>query len=227
RKRSPLAAIFGFARARPLTTIVALLLATAFAAGGMWLWPQSQGISHEAMASAAGSQQPSQAQEAPGTAEPAPPDPVPVSVPPIEEASEASKREPGPPPHSKGRGRRNRPARPAVPTATLVIDCQHNFKDGTLEIFMDDKRLATLSLRGDVRDLGVIEYAVGVVRRTITVPAGQHLFRVRARANRGDYQGEEQIGGAFSEDATRIMLIEFGRGSGIKVVDRKLTLSWK
>ncbi|MGH9790263.1 MAG: protein kinase domain-containing protein, partial [Candidatus Acidiferrales bacterium] len=147
RRRSPLAAIFGFARARPLITIAALLLATAFAAGGMWLWPQSQGISREAMASATGSQQPSQAQEAPGTAEPAPSDPVPVSVPPIEEAREASKREPGPPPHSKGRGRRNPPARPVVPTATLVIDCQHNFKDGTLEIFMDDKRLATLSLR--------------------------------------------------------------------------------
>ncbi|MGH9858898.1 MAG: hypothetical protein ACRD5F_02620, partial [Candidatus Acidiferrales bacterium] len=227
RKRSPLAATFGFARARPLTTIVALLLATAFAAGGMWLWPQAQGISSEAMASAASSQQPSQAQEAPGNVEPAPADLVPVSVPPIEEVREAPKREPGPPPHAKGRGRRNRPARPAAPTATLVIDCQHNFKDGTLEIFMDHKRLATLSLRGDVRDLGVIEYAVGVVRRTITVPVGQHVFRVRARANRGDYQGEEQIGGAFNEDATRIMLIEFGRGSGIKVFDRKLTLSWK
>ncbi len=227
RKRLPLAAIFGFARARPLTTIVALLLATAFAAGGMWLWPHQQRLSSQEFGSTAGSQLPSQAQEAPDPAESAPADPVPVSAPPIEEVREASSREPGPPPHAKGRGRRNRSARPAVPTATLVIDCQHNFRDGTLEILMDDERLATLSLRGDVRDLGVIEYAVGVVRRTITVPAGQHVFRVRARANRGDYEGEEQIGGSFGEDATRIMLIEFGRGSGIKVFDRKLTLSWK
>ena len=43
----------------------------------------------------------------------------------------------------------------------------------------------------------------------------------------GDYRGEEEIGGSFSEDSTRILLVEFGKGSGLKVFDRKLTLSWK
>lgn len=133
----------------------------------------------------------------------------------------------GPPPHAKASPRaRSRQSRAAA-TATLVIEAQHNFKEGTLEILMDGSRLALMSLRGDVRDLGVISIASGTARRTVSVPTGQHAFLVRARANRGDYRDEERIGGSFSANATRILLVEFGKGSGLKVVDRKLTLSWR
>jgi hypothetical protein len=111
--------------------------------------------------------------------------------------------------------------------ATLVIECEHNFKDGTLEVLMDGDALVTLALRGDVRDLGVLTVASGTVRRTIAIPTGQHVFTVRARANRGEYRGQEEIGGRFSEGATRIMFVEFGKGSGIKVFERKLTLAWR
>jgi hypothetical protein len=50
---------------------------------------------------------------------------------------------------------------------------------------------------------------------------------VRARANRGEYRGEEEIGGRFSEGTTRILTVGFGRGSGIGVFERKLTLAWR
>ena len=203
--------LFAFLRRHPIAATLALLLLVALVAGGMWLRSEMNSRAEE---SKEPSSQPAQRASVPA--------PAPVVEPPPEEPTEDS----GPPPWAKGKGRGNR-ARPAVATATLVVDCQHNFKDGTLEIFMDEELLASLALRGEVRNLGVVEVASGVVRRSISVPTGQHLFRVRARANRGDYRGEEEIGGSFSENSTRILLIEFGKGSGLKVFDRKLTLSWK
>ncbi len=213
RKRSPVAALLAFLRASPILSTVVALLLVALVAGGMWLQPQRN--------SAAKRSGPRQAVAPARNAESSAPTPAP---PPVQEGE--PKVDAGPPPWAKGRGRGNR-SRAAGPTATLVLECVHNFKDGTLDVLMDGDALVTLALRGEVRDLGVMEVASGMVRRSIPVPTGQHVFTVRARANRGDYSGQEEIGGSFSEGATRVMLIEFGKGSGIRVFDRKLTLSWK
>jgi len=205
--------IFAALRARPIfsATLAALLL--ALVAGGMWLGPQWN-------SAASRTNQPRET-EAPRKEETAAPTPTPAPPPaePVVEAAPPVKSNPG-----KGRGR---PGRATGPTATLVIECLHNFRDGTLEVLMDGEQLTTLALRGDVRDLGVMTVASGTVRRTVAVPTGQHVFTVRARANRGEYRGEEKIGGSFSEGATRIMLVEFGKGSGIGVFERKLTLAWR
>ncbi len=220
--------LFGMLRARPVLTAIFALLLIAATATGMWLWPQFN--------SAAGGRT-ARPQPEPPRKEVVTPAPAPAP-PPAEEpssaAAEPAEKEPEPAPpvasskaKGKGSSRSRRPTQPAGPTATLVVECEHNFKDGTLEVLMDGERLVTLALRGEVLDLRVMSVASGTVRRTLTVPVGQHLFTVRARANRGEYRGEEEIGGRFSEGATRILQVGFGKGSGIGVFERKLTLAWR
>jgi serine/threonine-protein kinase len=205
RGQKPRAAPAWF-RSRWGLAALAILLLLAFGWGGMRLL--------------SGRKAPAQETGARPAAEPIrQPEPAPPLAEPEEEDS-------GPPPHAKASSKARQRSRTA-PTGTLVVEVQHNFKDGTLEILMDGERLTTLSLRGEVRDLGVLSIASGTARRTVAIPAGQHVFRVRARANRGDYRDEEQIGGSFPAGSTRILLVEFGKGSGLKVVDRKLTLSWQ
>jgi hypothetical protein len=213
--------LLGALRTRPVVSSTLALLLLTLAAGGMWLWTQMNRAAQRS-----GSQPVAEVHSASQVAELAPaPALPPPSAQPAEEAAPpvaSSQVQRG---RGASRGRKSAP--PAGPTATLVIECLHNFRDGTLEVLMDGQPLATLALRGEVRDLKVMTVASGTVRRTLTVPAGQHVFTVRARANRGEYRGEEEIGGSFSEDATRIMLVEFGRGSGLGVIDRKLTLAWR
>lgn len=213
--------LLGALRARPIASATLALLLLALAAGGLWLWPQMNRAAQRASSQPVAEARPTNqaAEPAPGPAlSPPPAEPVVEVAPPV-----ASSKVQG----GKGAGRGRKSAPPARPAATLVIECLHNFRDGTLEVLMDGQPLATLALRGEVRDLKVMTVASGTVRRTLTVPAGQHVFTVRARANRGEYRGEEEIGGSFSEGATRIMLVEFGRGSGLGVIDRKLTLAWR
>lgn len=213
--------LLGALRARPAVSATLGLVLLALAAGGLWLWPQMNRAAQRASSQPVGKTQPTGQVAEPAAApilSPPPAEPVVEVAPPV--ASSKVQR-------GKGAGRNRKSAPPAGPTATLVIECLHNFRDGTLEVLMDGQPLATLALRGEVRDLKVMTVASGTVRRTLTVPAGQHVFTVRARANRGEYRGEEEIGGSFSEGATRIMLVEFGRGSGLGVIERKLTLAWR
>jgi serine/threonine-protein kinase len=147
------------------------------------------------------------------------PPPEPVREPEVES---------GPPPHAKAssKARRSRSIFSGA-KATLRVECWHNFRDGTLEISSAGKTLLRATLRGDAQDLGLVKIYSGVYRTSVEIPAGDHVFQVRARSVRSDYDEEDQIGGAFEEDGSRTLLIEFGKGSGLKVVNRKLTLRWK
>jgi len=131
---------------------------------------------------------------------------------------------------SKAKGVRNRraaPAPPIGPKAKLHIECQHNFRDGVLEITSGGRVLLLANLRGKEQDLGLVKIYNGVYNGTLEVPAGDNLFEVRVRSSRSNFNESDQIGGLFAENSARTMLIEFGRGSGFKVVSRKLILRWK
>jgi hypothetical protein len=111
--------------------------------------------------------------------------------------------------------------------ATLNVDCLHNFRTATLEIFSGEAQLLRTTLRGDVQDLGIMKVAQGRYRTSMQIPAGQHVLRVHVSSSRDGYDDEDQIGGRFTEGSFRTLLIEFGRGSGLRVVDRKLILRWR
>jgi len=69
----------------------------------------------------------------------------------------------------------------SVPSATLDLGVQHQFKDATLFVYIDGKVALTRPLHGAVkRKLIVFNGVRGVESETIQVPAGKHVLRVRA-----------------------------------------------
>ncbi len=162
---------------------------------------------------------------------PAPP-PEPKAQPAAQPQEELESNKGGPPPWAKGKGRRSRSASPAPveptgPSATLRIECLHNFRDGVLEITSAGRTVLRSNLVGDAQDLGLVKIYNGSFSTQMAVPAGENLFHVRVRSSRSNYDETDEIGGLFAENTARTLLIEFGKGSGLKVVSRKLTLRWK
>ena len=106
--------------------------------------------------------------------------------------------------------------------ATLEIECRHNFREARLEILSAGKKVYTGDIVGQSR---MLARASGVLHTSTPIAAGQHVLSVRVMAGKDDYRGE--IGGTFSEGATRLLRIEFGKGSGLGFKGRKLSLSWR
>jgi hypothetical protein len=154
------------------------------------------------------------------------PEAVPVEEPPKTEpvTDPEPARRSGPPAWSKGR--RNRRQESSA-KATLAVECAHNFRDGILEITSGGSTILRASLRGNEQALGPVKIYSGVYRATVQIPAGEHVFDVRARSALLNFSASDQIGGAFARDGSRTMLIDFGKGSGIGVFTRRLTLRWK
>ena len=68
-----------------------------------------------------------------------------------------------------------------VPSATLDLGVQHQFKDATLFLYVDDKLALTRTLHGGAQKKLIVFNAVrGVQSETVQVPAGKHQLRVRA-----------------------------------------------
>jgi serine/threonine-protein kinase len=133
----------------------------------------------------------------------------------------------GPPPWSKASPKaRQQQERPAA-LSTLRVECLHNFRSANLEIYADGRQVLSTVLRGESQDLGVMKVYQGTLRTSAQVPAGTRTIRVRVRSSADRYEEEDQILGTFAEGGVRVLGIEFGRGSGFGVVERKLTLRWK
>jgi len=70
-----------------------------------------------------------------------------------------------------------------VPTSTLELTIQHQFKSATLSVWVDDKLALTRPLHGGVqKKLVVFNGVKGAESETLTVPAGNHVLRLRARS---------------------------------------------
>jgi serine/threonine-protein kinase len=68
-----------------------------------------------------------------------------------------------------------------VPLSTLDLAVQHQFKDATLFVWVDDKLLLTRPLHGATQKrLVVFNGLRGVESETLKIPAGKHVLRVRA-----------------------------------------------
>jgi predicted Ser/Thr protein kinase len=67
-----------------------------------------------------------------------------------------------------------------VPLSTLDLAVQHQFKDATLFVWVDDKLMLTRPLHGaPQKRLVVFNGLRGVESETLKIPAGKHVLRVR------------------------------------------------
>jgi serine/threonine-protein kinase len=68
-----------------------------------------------------------------------------------------------------------------VPLATINLAVQHQFRDATLTVWVDDKLVLTRPLHGGTQKRLVVFNGIrGVDSQTLQIPAGKHVFRVRA-----------------------------------------------
>jgi hypothetical protein len=74
-----------------------------------------------------------------------------------------------------------RPAKQiVVPLSTLDLAVQHQFKDATLFVWVDDKLVLTRPLHGAAQKRMVVFNGLhGSQSETLKVPAGKHVLRVR------------------------------------------------
>jgi hypothetical protein len=83
---------------------------------------------------------------------------------------------------AKTHAKTSHPARQiVVPLSTIDLTVQHQFKDATLSIWVDDKLLHTRALHGGVQKKLVVFNGVrGMDSETLNIPAGKHVLRFRA-----------------------------------------------
>jgi hypothetical protein len=118
-----------------------------------------------------------------------------------------------------------RTEKPVIPTAfaTLRMECKHNFRSATLEVYVDGELLFRTALRGKEHNYGVMKVYEGKLDAQRPIPVGSHSLRVWVVSHRDDYDDQEAVEGEFTEGRTRTLEIEFGKGSAI--VGRKLDLT--
>jgi eukaryotic-like serine/threonine-protein kinase len=72
------------------------------------------------------------------------------------------------------------PRQIVVPLSTLDLAVQHQFKDATLYVWVDDKLVLTRPLHGATeKKLVVFSGVRGVDSETLNIPAGKHVLRLR------------------------------------------------
>jgi serine/threonine-protein kinase len=99
--------------------------------------------------------------------------------------------------------------------ATLQIDCRNNFDEAKLIIKVDGKEILSESM--------VNKKPLTVVR---PVNAGEHKVVVQVISEKAKFDQKQTIAGEFKADGTRVLVIDFGRGSGLGLRKPKLSLKW-
>ncbi len=104
----------------------------------------------------------------------------------------------------------------ARPMSTLEIECNHNFKEATMEIYVGKEKVFESDLANKVQLNG-----------TAPIRAGEQKLRVRVESKRDKFIDEKEITGDFAVDGSRKLIVDFGRGSGFGLGKRDLRLRWK
>jgi serine/threonine protein kinase len=97
----------------------------------------------------------------------------------------------------------------------MQIECRNNFEAATLIITLDGKQLLHESM--------VNKKPLTVLR---PVDAGEHKVVVRVISEKEKFDQKQIITGEFAAGGTRVLVIEFGTGSGMGFRGRKLSLKW-
>jgi serine/threonine protein kinase len=97
-----------------------------------------------------------------------------------------------------------------VPTANLDLAVQHQFKEATLSLWIDDKLTLTQPLHGSTRKHLIVFNGVhGANSETVKVPSGAHVIRLRAQSTDQSIDLSKTISVAFTGGDSRTLLVTF------------------
>jgi|SRR5579872_1362477 len=99
-----------------------------------------------------------------------------------------------------------------VPFSTLDLAVQHQFKDATLYVWVDDKLTLTLPLHGAAQKKLVLFSGVrGVESQTLKVPAGKRVLRFRALSTDQTVDLSKSLSAEFVGGDTKALQVSFDR----------------
>lgn len=131
--------------------------------------------------------------------DPVAPPPTPAAIP---KKKSAAKTSPAPiPPPAK---------QIVIPSSVLELAVQHQFKDATLYVWVDDKLTLTLPLHGAAQKKLVVFNGVrGVTSETLKVPAGKRVLRFRALSTDQTVDLSKTLSAEFVGGDTKSLSVSF------------------
>jgi serine/threonine protein kinase len=109
-----------------------------------------------------------------------------------------------------------------VPTSALDLGIQHQFKEATLFLWVDDKLVWTRPLHGGVQKKMVVFNGIrGVESETLQIPAGHHVLRFRALATDHTTDLSKSVSADFVGGDTKSLQITFDKHNTI------MRLNWE
>lgn len=104
------------------------------------------------------------------------------------------------------------PKQVLVPSSTLDLAVQHQFKDATLFVWVDDKLELTRPLHGGPQKKLVVFNGVrGVDSESLKIPAGQHVLRFRALSTDQTIDLSKTISAEFVGGDTKSLQLTFDK----------------
>ena len=104
------------------------------------------------------------------------------------------------------------PAPVATPSATLDLSVQHQFKDATLYVWIDDDLALTRPLHGGVQKKLVVFNGIrGVDSESLKIPAGKHALRFRALSSDQTVDLSKTISAEFVAGDTKSLQVMFDK----------------
>jgi len=102
------------------------------------------------------------------------------------------------------------PKQIVVPLSTVDLAVQHQFKDATLYVWIDDKLELTLPLHGAAQKKLVVFNGIrGVVSQTLKVPAGKRVLRFRALSTDQTVDLSKTLSADFVGGDTKSLTVSF------------------
>ena len=102
------------------------------------------------------------------------------------------------------------PKQIVIPLSTVDLAVQHQFKDATLYVWIDDKLELTLPLHGAAQKKLVVFNGIrGVVSQTLKVPAGKRVLRFRALSTDQTVDLSKTLSAEFVGGDTKSLAVSF------------------
>ena len=109
-----------------------------------------------------------------------------------------------------------------VPSSTLELGVQHQFKDATLYVWVDDKLTLTLPLHGAAQKKLVVFNGVrGITSETMKIPAGKRVLRFRALSTDQTVDLSKTLSAEFVGGDTKSLSVSFEKRNS------SMRLSWQ
>ncbi|HKV81956.1 MAG TPA: serine/threonine-protein kinase [Candidatus Sulfotelmatobacter sp.] len=114
------------------------------------------------------------------------------------------------------------PKQIVVPSSTLELGVQHQFKDATLYVWVDDKLTLTLPLHGAAQKKLVVFNGVrGITSETMKIPAGKRMLRFRALSTDQAVDLSKTLSAEFVGGDTKSLSVSFEKRNS------SMRLSWQ